>query len=74
MRKKLCIAAFFVVSWSIWMQRNKIIFELYDLDPSTLCHTIKWRIALWSKAWKEEITYFPEELARNFHSISILLS
>ena len=46
MRKKLCIAAFFVVSWGIWMQRNKIIFELYDLDPSTLCHTIKWRIAL----------------------------
>jgi len=27
MRKKLYIAAFFAVSWSLWAKRNKMIFE-----------------------------------------------
>ena len=71
-RKKLFIAAFFAVAWSLWTKRNKMIFEQQELDPLTLCHTIKWRIALWSKAWKEHIPYTTEELVRNFSGIHIL--
>ena len=71
-RKKLHIVAFFAVSWSLWTSRNKMIFEAQELDLSTLCHKIRWRIACWSKAWKEPIPYTTAELARNFNFISQL--
>ena len=71
-RKKLHTVAFFAVSWSLWTTRNKRIFEAQELDLSTLSHTIRWRIAWWSKAWKEPVHYTTAELARNFNLISRL--
>ena len=43
-----------------------MVFQNQRYDHQALCHTIKWRIALWSKAWKEDIHYSTEELVRNF--------
>ena len=68
-RKKLYIVAFFAVSWSLWTKRYKMIFEQQELDLSALCYMIRWRIAFWSKAWKEHTPYSTEELVRNFNSI-----
>jgi len=68
-RKKLYIAAFFAIAWSLWTIRNKMVFEDQDLDLSVLCHKIRWRIAHWSKAWKENIPYSTDALVRNFNSI-----
>jgi len=69
LRKKLCILSFFATTWSLWTKRNMIVFQNEDFEHQTLCHIIKWRIALWSKAWKDTIPYSVEELVRNFHTI-----
>ena len=71
-RKKLFILAFFAVAWSLWTKRNKIVFEQQELDIQALQLIIRWRIALWSKAWKDYIPYFGEQLAGNFSSIPML--
>jgi len=72
-QNKLFILAFFAVAWSLWTKRNKVVFEQQELDLHALQLTIKWRIAMWSKAWKEVIPYNAEQLAGNFSAIPILL-
>ena len=49
-KKKLIIISFFAVTWSLWTKRNMMIFQNQEFDQATLYHTIKWRIAIWSKA------------------------
>ena len=73
-RKKLCIATFFAATWSLWMQRNAMVFDHQPLDTAALTHTICWRVAVWSRYWKEKISYTSEMLAKNFSSIPILFS
>ena len=54
------------------MKRNGVVFKQQDLDAETLYYAIKWRIGLWSKAWKEETPYSAADLARNFESLRII--
>jgi len=72
-RKKLFILAFFAIAWSLWTKRNMVVFEQQELDLHTMQLTIKWRIAMWSKAWKEAIPYNAEQLAGNFSAMPLLL-
>jgi len=74
LRKRLHILVFFATAWSLWSKRNLVIFQDHDYDQSTLCHTIQWRVALWTKMWKENIPYSTEELVRQFNSIPLLFS
>ena len=43
-------------------------------DAQALCTNINWRVALWSKSWKENIPYTLEKLVRNISSIPNLFS
>jgi len=72
LRRKLHIAAFFAIAWSLWTGRNKKVFEKQEIRLDMLCNLIRWRIVWWSKAWKEHHPYSVEELARNFDSIPVL--
>ena len=58
--KKLFMLAFFATAWSLWLKRNKMIFEQQEMDVQALLHTIRWRIVWWSKAWKEKTQYNAE--------------
>uniref|UniRef100_A0A7C9DIP6 Reverse transcriptase zinc-binding domain-containing protein n=1 Tax=Opuntia streptacantha TaxID=393608 RepID=A0A7C9DIP6_OPUST len=73
-KRKLWISSFFAILWSLWMHRNGIVFKQRELDVQGLCHVIKWRVALWSKAWKDKVPYPAEVLARNFQNIPMLFN
>jgi len=73
-QKKMFILAFFATAWSIWQKRNKMVFEEQAMDIQELILSIRWRIAWWSKAWKETTQYNVEQLAGNFSSIMPLLT
>ena len=73
-RKKLHILSFFAITWSLWTKRNMMIFKNQEFDHGTMVSIIKWRIAMWSKAWKDNFPYSAEELVRNFKSIPVLFS
>ena len=72
MRRKLHIPSFFAITWSLWTKRNMMIFKNQDFDHGTIVCIIKWRIAIWSKAWKDSFSYSAGELVRNFKSIPVL--
>jgi len=72
--RKLWCTTFFAVAWSLWLVRNEIIFQHKELDMELLCNLIRWRVACWTKAWKEKLPYNCNELARKFDVIPILFS
>jgi len=74
LRRKIHILSFFAITWSLWTKRNMMIFKNQEFEHETLVSIIKWRIAMWSKAWKESFPYSAEELVRNFQAIPILFS
>jgi len=71
-RKKLWVASFYATIWSLWMQRNGIIFKQQQLDLQAMYHIVKWRVAFWARAWKDDIPYSVKMLVQNFHAISRL--
>ena len=73
MRKIWC-ATFFAVAWSIWLMRNEVIFQQKQVDVEMLCNLIRWRVSYWTRAWKEDLIYKEEVIARNFSSLPILFS
>jgi len=72
-RKKLFILAFFATAWSLWLKRNKVLFEQHEMDIQAVLHILRWRIAWRSKAWKEKAHYNADQLAANFRNISLML-
>uniref|UniRef100_A0A7C8YG96 Reverse transcriptase zinc-binding domain-containing protein n=1 Tax=Opuntia streptacantha TaxID=393608 RepID=A0A7C8YG96_OPUST len=70
--KKLFMLAFFAVVWSLWMKRNKIVFEQQELHINAMHLKIKWRIVWWAKAWKETRPYNAEQLIGNFQVLQML--
>ena len=70
--KKLWCSTFFAVAWSLWLMRNEIIFQQKQLDVQVLCSLIRWRVALWTKAWKDQLPYSVNDLARKFDAIPVL--
>uniref|UniRef100_A0A7C9D861 Uncharacterized protein n=1 Tax=Opuntia streptacantha TaxID=393608 RepID=A0A7C9D861_OPUST len=73
-QRKFWLTSFFAAAWSLWMGRNEIVFQQKMVEAEVLGYMIRWRIAMWSKAWKESLPYSVGELARNFASLPELLS
>jgi len=73
-QRRFWITSFFAVAWSLWMRRNEIVFQQKSVEAEVLRYMIRWRIAMWSKAWKEPLPYSVAEIARNFASIPKLFS
>jgi len=72
-QKRLWIATIFAVPWRLWMVRNEKIFQQKDLNLDELCHSIKWKVAEWTKTWTTQLPYRVEDLARNFNAIPAML-
>ena len=72
--KKVWCATFFAVAWSIWLMRNEVIFQQKAVNVEILCNLVKWRVSFWTRAWKADLPYKEEEIARNFSSLPVLFS
>jgi len=71
--KKIWISTVFAIPWRLWMERNEMIFHQKEWNLTEICHSVKWKVATWTKAWKEQIHYKVDDLARNFSSLHVLL-
>ena len=70
--KEDLVLIFFAISWSLWLMRNEMIFQQKELNVQVLCNLIRWRVAFWTKAWKDQIPYSVNELVRKFDVIPVL--
>ena len=54
--KEVWFMSFFVISWSIWLMRNDMIFNGKVFDSRQIIDTIRLRIAWWFKAkWPDSV-------------------
>nr|CCA66235.1 hypothetical protein [Beta vulgaris subsp. vulgaris] len=63
--KKVWAATFFIISWSIWKERNSRIFENTSSPPSSLHDLILLRLGWWISGWDEAFPYSPTDIQRN---------
>ena len=71
--KKIWVSTLFAVSWRLWMVRNELIFQGKELNLAEVYHSIRWRVAEWTRAWKAKPPYKVDDLARNFSTIPAIM-
>lgn len=55
---------FYAIIWSIWIERNDILFRNKAFDERVLVETIKTKIAIWLKACYNLKEYSMEDIKR----------
>ena len=70
--KKIWCSTFFAIAWTLWTARNELLFQQKTFDAVGLCNLIRWRVTFWTRAWKEQLPYKCNDMARNFSSIPFL--
>ncbi|XP_056698251.1 uncharacterized protein [Spinacia oleracea] len=63
--KKVWKAAFFIIIWSIWKERNMRIFEQKASPPCDIQNLILLRISWWIKGWGDPFPYCSDDILRN---------
>lgn len=62
--KKIWLAAFIVIIWSIWRERNERIFNKKESSVSEIKNLILVRLCWWMKPWNLSFPYTIEEVIR----------
>lgn len=63
--KKIWWAIFYIISWSIWKERNERIFNNSASSRDQICDLILTRLGWWIKAWGDPFPYSVSEIIRN---------
>ena len=53
--KKLWTSLIYVVLWTIWRIKNKVIFEHYMPTSELEIQLIKTRLGFWAKGWCQDL-------------------
>lgn len=69
MKKKMWIMVFYVVVWSLWNIRNKLVFENVKLDWEIEKRQIKVRWSYWLKSWMSNKKEMIESLSSDPSSL-----
>ena len=62
---KMWTTLFYVIIWSIWNLRNRVVLEQYKPDWSFELRQIKVRWGFWLKTWLDGKNVMTEELSSN---------
>ena len=63
--KKIWVAIFFIILWSIWKERNDRIFNGVSKHTNQIAELILLRVGWWIKGWGDPFPYNPDEILRN---------
>lgn len=61
----------YVVFWSLWDQRNNVVFENKQPDWSQLVFLVKLRLGFWLKGWNPNCPFSPGEVVQNLDSVRL---
>ena len=63
--KKIWMASFFVIVWSLWKERNGRIFQNIACSDRQIQELILLRLSWWIKGWGDPFPYSSDEVLRN---------
>lgn len=63
--KKVWLASFFIILWTLWKERNARVFSQKSSTPEQLQHLVLLRLCWWIKWWSDPFPYSPEEVFRH---------
>ena len=63
--KKVWIASFIIIMWTLWRERNTRCFENTSSSLSHLQNLVLLRLGWWIKGWGDPFPYNPNEIVRN---------
>lgn len=69
-RRKLRVSLHYVVLWSIWNTRNRVVFDKANTDWDHESYQIKLRLGFWMKGWATDCPYSPGDLVINLDGVS----
>lgn len=69
--RKLWISLFFVVMWSLWNQRNSVVFDKSQTDWVDFCYVIKFRLCFWLKGWNQDAPFSPGEVVTKLDCVKM---
>ena len=67
--KKLWTSLMYVVFWSIWRARNRIIFEKAKPNWELEIYQVRLCLAYWAKAWCPDLPFSMNYIAQNLHQV-----
>ncbi|XP_047948826.1 uncharacterized protein LOC125194617 [Salvia hispanica] len=67
--KQLWISMFYVITWSIWDIRNKIIFQAFMPNWEFEKRRHFWRLGIWVKGWCPDFPFSPMQAMEIFGDI-----
>ena len=63
--KKVWLAVFYIITWSLWKERNGRIFNNISLPMEKVCDMILIRLGWWIKGWGDPFPYSCDDIVRN---------
>lgn len=63
--KKVWLAVFYIIIWSLWKERNGRIFNNIQFTVEKTCYMILTRLGWWIKGWRDPFPYSCEDIIRN---------
>ena len=67
--RKLWISLLYVVLWTIWRIRNRVIFEQYTPNWELEVQLIKTRLGYWTRGWCQDLPFTAGQFATDFDHI-----
>ncbi|XP_056694952.1 uncharacterized protein [Spinacia oleracea] len=63
--KKVWLASFFIIIWTIWKERNNRIFQNSSMSLPQLQDLVLLRLSWWIKGWEDPFPYSPVDVVRS---------
>lgn len=63
--KKVWCASFFIITWTLWKERNSRCFENKSNNLAHLQNLVLLRLSWWVKGWNDDFPYNSDDIIRN---------
>lgn len=69
--RQLWILLFYLVIWSLWSQRNRVVLNKTEIDWAEFCYLVKLRLGFWLKGWNQDVPFNLGEVATKLECVRL---
>lgn len=65
------MSLFYMVTWSLWNQRNRIVFDKTETDRAIFFYLVKLRSGFYLRGWNQEVPFNLGEIATKLECVKM---